>query len=131
MVDVFRSTWEAERRDLAKEGERDGRYRVYCVACDAYGDYPSGEAYFIRMPEGEVRYVRLRCVGGGSSRISGAFREQAECHRELMREYERNASAPVSLPPHCARRRGRSWNAGSPGGAVALRAQSSRPFGAR
>jgi hypothetical protein len=99
VVDVFRGTWEAERPDLAKEGERDGRYRVYCVACDTYGDHPSGEAYFIRMPEGEVRYLCLRCVGGGSSRISGAFREQAECHRELMREYERNAAAPVSLPP--------------------------------
>ena len=99
VVDVFRSTWEAERPDLAEESERNGRYRVYCVACDAYGEHPSGGAYFIRMPEGNVRYVCLRCVGGGSSRISGAFREQAECHRELMREYERKASAPVSVPP--------------------------------
>ena len=99
VVDVFRSTWEAERPDLAQEGETKARYRVYCVACDAYGDHPSGEAYFIRMPEGDVRYICLRCVSGGSSRISGAFREQAECHRELMREYERNATAPVSPPP--------------------------------
>ena len=99
VVDVFRSTWEAERPDLAEEGERNGRYRVYCVACDAYGEHPSGGAYFIRMPEGNVRYLCLRCVSGGSSRISGAFRELAECHRELMREYERKASAPVSVPP--------------------------------
>jgi hypothetical protein len=115
-VDVFRSTWEAERPDLAQKGERDGRYRVYCVACDTLGDHPSGEAYFVRMPEGEVRYVCLRCVGGGSSRISSAFREQAECHRELMREYERNASAPISLPPPSAWPRGRNWKPGSPGG---------------
>jgi hypothetical protein len=115
VVDVFRSTWEAERPDLAKEGEGDGCYRVYCVACDTYGDHPSGEAYFIRMPEGEMRYLCLRCVGGGSSRISGAFREQAECHRELMREYERNASAPVSLPPAlrvAAREELEAWESG-------------------
>ena len=99
MVDVFRSTWEAERPDLAQEGEGNRRYRAYCVACDTYSEHPSGGAYFIRMPEGNVRYLCLRCVSGGSSRISGAFRELAECHRELMREYERKASAPVSLPP--------------------------------
>src|SRR5215212_712629 len=99
VVEVFRSTWEEERPELAQEGERNGRYHVYCDAGDKYGDHPTGEAYLIRKTEGDVRYVCLRCVGGGSSRISDAFREQAECHRELMREYERKASAPVSLPP--------------------------------
>lgn len=98
-MDVFRSTWEAERPELAEEGEMNAQYRVYCVACDTYSDHPSGEAYFIRMPDEDVRYVCLCCVSGGSSRISGAFREQADCHRALMREYESYATAPLSIPP--------------------------------
>jgi hypothetical protein len=102
-MDVFRSTWEAEQPELAKL-EAGALYgseaSVYCIVCDAHScTHPSGAAYFIRMPDGVVQYICLRCVSGGSARISDEFRKHAEQHRELMMEYERNAAAPVSLPP--------------------------------
>ena len=100
VVEVFRSTWEAERPEHAEAGAVHGSEpSVYCIVCDAHSDHPAGAAYFIRMPDGVVQYICLRCVSGGSSRISDEFRKHAEQHRELMMEYERNAAAPVSLPP--------------------------------
>jgi len=54
-MDVFRSTWEAERSEHAEAGAVQGSYRVYCIVCDTPSDHPAGAAYFIRMPDGDVQ----------------------------------------------------------------------------
>ena len=42
-MDVFRSTWEAERPEHAEAGALYGsEASVYCIVCDARSDHPAG-----------------------------------------------------------------------------------------
>jgi hypothetical protein len=99
MMEVFRSTWEAARPEHTREAEWNGQYVVFCFVCNKESDHPWGEATFIRMEDGDVRYICPRCVHGGSAHIGHEFRKQADRHRELTVEYQGHAKAPVSIEP--------------------------------